>query len=86
MAYQKRMGMKNPQLTSAIRQFIKEKDLTQTEFAHKTGLSVPYINDLYQGRNGSRVTVETEKKLKRVMGKSFFLHSVSGTPENSVEV
>jgi transcriptional regulator with XRE-family HTH domain len=74
--------MQNPQLTESVRHFLKEKGLTQTELAKKTGLSVQYINNIYLGKAGSRVSVNTEKKIKKVMGKSFFLLPPSTKVEN----
>jgi transcriptional regulator with XRE-family HTH domain len=76
--------MQNPQLTESVRTFLKERGLTQTELAKKTGLSVQYINNIYLGKAGSRVSVNTEQKLKKVMGKSFFLPLSSTKVENSI--
>jgi transcriptional regulator with XRE-family HTH domain len=63
--------MQNPQLTESIRTFLQQKELSQTDFAKKAGLSVQYVNDLYLGKAGSRISGMTERKLKRVMGKSL---------------
>jgi transcriptional regulator with XRE-family HTH domain len=67
-----RCTLKNPQVTGAIREFLAENNLSQTDLAKKTGLSVQYINDLYLGKSGSRIGANTERKLARAIGKKFF--------------
>ncbi len=51
-----------------LEEFIKPLELTQTEVAHRLGVSYPRLNEIIKGRR--RVTPDTALRLSHVLGMS----------------
>lgn len=71
-------------LGELIKQFRKENKMSMAEFAHRSGLSTPYVSMLEKNRNpqGDPInpSIETIKKTANGMGRSY--ESVLATLEN----
>ena len=61
-------------LPEKIRERAEELGLNQTALARRSGLSVQYINALWNGKHAGRLSLETIKKLKKGLrvGYNFF--------------
>lgn len=77
-------GLGNPAITNAIRAYLQEKGLSQADFAALSGISKQHVNCLYHGKRGSRISADMERRIRKVVGRSYFLLEQSSNADKSI--